>query len=343
MIKNKTLVEIGCGVGNAILPLLEQGLEEMKQHQHLHPVSVVVNDSSTEGSGAPSSSPSQELEWSVIYALDISPVAIDLLRHEKRFLQFNQRARTLYQSSSSSTTTTIPGSMEGTITTDTTATTTKMTAATTSTNTAITIILPQARAMVCDISKPLSSSSSSLSSGDTGATVNKNTDNDHDHDHDQYGWQEDSAILPPFCRGVAHVTTLLFCLSAIAPPLHMQQTCCNVASTLRPGGVLVVRDYGRYDQAQLKLARSNKICNVGAVVGHHDRDHHDHERDHDQPLPLLCLSTPDYRKHWYRKQDGTCCYYFTTDDLDSIVSHWCWIDCFGMSLYTSSLSQSGHR
>jgi hypothetical protein len=247
------------------------------------------------------------LEWSTIHALDISPVAIDLLRQDKRFLQFNQMAKNLYHSSSlstsslspSSTTHTAMGSIGATYpdvledtTTDTTATTTTS--------------IPLARAMVCDISKPVEVLMLLLSPG------GKNDDDENhqggckqDDDYDS-----DSDVLPPACQGVAHVTTLLFCLSAIAPPLDMQQACCNVASTLRPGGVLVVQDYGRYDQAQLKLARSNKNnCFGGGGSGGIGDD------PDQQPLPVLCVSTPDYNKHWYRKHDGTCCYYFTTEDL----------------------------
>jgi hypothetical protein len=178
--------------------------------------------------------------------------------------------------------------------------------------------------MVCDISKPVVVLMSSSGCSDS------DSDNPP-HDHNHGDWPDGNDLISPVGRQVAHRTTLLFCLSAIAPPLDMQQACCNVASTLRPGGVLVVRDYGRYDQAQLKLARSNKnCCGVGVVGGSGDRRRHcpplpcqdypndrptRHSQDHSPPLPALCVSTPDYNKHWYRKHDGTCCYYFTTDDL----------------------------
>lgn len=153
-----TLVEIGCGVGNALLPLLEKG-------------------------------------WTM-WGLDLSNVAIDLLKKEPRFLQSEGRAH----------------------------------------------------AHVWDISKPLL------------------------HHHEE---------TPPWC-GVAHVTTLLFCLSALDPK-DMDVAAVNVAATLKPGGTLLLRDYGRYDEAQLKLGTSR-----GKRLG----------------------------ENFYQKYDGTRVYYFTLEDLE---------------------------
>ena len=163
---NKTLVEIGCGVGNALLPLLE----------------------STNG------------QWRILHGLDLSSVAIDLVRKDPRFLAYNNNQ----QSDGGAT----------------------------------------AFAHVCDI----------------------------------------SAGLPPECVGVADVTTLLFCLSAVDPD-DMAQAAQNVAMSLRPGGILVFRDYGRYDEAQMKLgiSRSKKL-----------------------------------KDNFYRKHDGTKCFYFTIDDLERL-------------------------
>eukprot|EP00978_Attheya_sp_CCMP212_P032746 scaffold129257_cov54-Attheya_sp.AAC.6 len=81
--------------------------------------------------------------------------------------------------------------------------------------------------------------------------------------------------------GVAHVAMLLFCLSAVSPE-HMVVAARNVARTLRPGGILVFRDYGRFDEAQLKLGTSRR------------------KRLGD---------------NFYVKSDGTRCYYFDLDDL----------------------------
>jgi len=96
--------------------------------------------------------------------------------------------------------------------------------------------------------------------------------------------------LPDCLLGTAHVTTLLFCLSAIAPGPRMVQAVRNAAATLKEptddsgngGGVLVFRDYGRYDEAQLKLGTSrNKLL----------------------------------EDNFYKKHDGTKCYYFSLEDV----------------------------
>jgi len=90
--------------------------------------------------------------------------------------------------------------------------------------------------------------------------------------------------VPCECVGRADVTTLLFCLSAIDPEDHVMAA-MQIARTLSENGVLVIRDYGRYDEAQLKLAsQRNKML----------------------------------KDNFYRKSDGTKCYYFSTDDLENL-------------------------
>mmetsp|Transcript_12779 Transcript_12779/g.29894 ORF Transcript_12779/g.29894 Transcript_12779/m.29894 type:complete len:345 (-) Transcript_12779:47-1081(-) len=93
-----------------------------------------------------------------------------------------------------------------------------------------------------------------------------------------------SRELPPPCLGVSNVTTLIFCLSAIDPERH-EEAAKHVVDTLKPGGVLVFRDYGRYDEAQMKLgtSRSKRI-----------------------------------KENFYRKHDGTKCYYFELEDLQRL-------------------------
>ena len=56
----------------------------------------------------------------------------------------------------------------------------------------------------------------------------------------------------------------------------------HAASTLKPGGTLVFRDYGRYDEAQMKLGTS-RAKRIG--------------------------------DNFYVKSDGTRCYYFDLPDL----------------------------
>lgn len=167
---SRTLVEIGCGVGNAILPLTEQ----------------------------------ETARWDVIHGLDISQHAIQLLRQDDRFVAFNKLAES--QSP--------PRAIFG---------------------------------HVCDISKE----------------------------------------LPPPCKGVSDVTTLIFCLSAIDPSL-VSAAVQHVASTLKAGGRLVFRDYGRYDEAQMKLgtSRSKRI-----------------------------------KDNFYQKHDGTKCYYFTLEEVEHLFGN----------------------
>jgi Methyltransferase domain len=93
-------------------------------------------------------------------------------------------------------------------------------------------------------------------------------------------------IVPSYAHNVAHVTSLLFCLSAIHPSKHLT-VIQNVAATLLPGeGTLIFRDYGRFDLAQIKLGtQSSKLL----------------------------------QDNFYRKHDGTKCYYFTVEDLEQLM------------------------
>jgi methyltransferase-like protein 6 len=90
-----------------------------------------------------------------------------------------------------------------------------------------------------------------------------------------------SKTLPPELQCTSDLTTLLFCLSAIDPSM-MPHVIMNVASTLKPGGRLVFRDYGRYDEAQMKLGTSR------------------------------CKRI---KENFYQKHDGTKCYYFTVEEV----------------------------
>jgi hypothetical protein len=93
--------------------------------------------------------------------------------------------------------------------------------------------------------------------------------------------------LPSYVQNVANVTSLIFCLSAIHPSKH-SIVLQNVTSTLQPGnGILIFRDYGRYDLAQIKLGtQRSKLLDVD---------------------------------NFYRKHDGTKCYYFTMEDIEDLI------------------------
>ena len=84
----------------------------------------------------------------------------------------------------------------------------------------------------------------------------------------------------------ADVAILLFCLSAIGPhpSAALSRASRHVIDILKPGGTLVIRDYGRLDEAQMKLSRGEKKID----------------------------------ENFYRKGDGTGCYYFELEDLKDL-------------------------
>ena len=162
----QTLVEIGCGVGNTLLPLLE---DKNKRYGN-------------------------DIEWTV-YGVDLSTVAIDLLKKDDRFQRASRDSR--------------------------------------------------AWAGVANL----------VADG-----------------------------LPEPCKGVADIATLLFCLSAVPPGDHATAA-AHAVQALKPGGVLVIRDYGRYNQAKLQLAgqRAKRLT-----------------------------------EHYYVKHNQTKCFYFSTQDLHQL-------------------------
>ncbi|XP_030638323.1 tRNA N(3)-cytidine methyltransferase METTL6 [Chanos chanos] len=78
------------------------------------------------------------------------------------------------------------------------------------------------------------------------------------------------------------VITLIFVLSAIHPD-KMQQALENLCKVLRPGGVVLFRDYGLYDHAMLRFKSGNKLG-----------------------------------ENFYVRQDGTRSFFFSREDLASL-------------------------
>ncbi|CAB1334317.1 unnamed protein product [Coregonus sp. 'balchen'] len=58
--------------------------------------------------------------------------------------------------------------------------------------------------------------------------------------------------------GSVDVATLIFVLSAIHPD-KMQQALDNIYRVLKPGGIILFRDYGLYDHAMMRFKAGNKL------------------------------------------------------------------------------------
>ena len=175
------IVEVGCGVGNAILPLVDQHSKLIRQYtKELRP-----------STNLPRPSPPQQLHCNhhekdllverlprnlLWHCLDFAPSAIELLKKDTRFQAASKEGR--------------------------------------------------ATAHVYDLS---STHPSTINIGSATSTRMK---------------------YHQSLMNSADVVILLFCLSAIGPHPSpaLRRAARNVIDMLRPGGILVLRDYGRFDE-----------------------------------------------------------------------------------------------
>lgn len=87
-----------------------------------------------------------------------------------------------------------------------------------------------------------------------------------------------------FANGGVDFALLLFSLSALHPD-KMKAAVKKVVAAIKPGGKLFFRDYGRYDQAQLRFRSGCKL-----------------------------------QENFYVRQDNTRAYYFTTEEIADIFT-----------------------
>ncbi|XP_019493158.1 PREDICTED: methyltransferase-like protein 2A isoform X1 [Hipposideros armiger] len=88
----------------------------------------------------------------------------------------------------------------------------------------------------------------------------------------------------PVPRDSLDVIILIFVLSAVVPD-KMQKALNRLSQLLKPGGMMLLRDYGRYDMAQLRFKKGQ------------------------------CLS-----ENFYVRGDGTRVYFFTQDELNTLFT-----------------------
>ncbi|EPZ32214.1 methyltransferase-like protein 6-like protein [Rozella allomycis CSF55] len=97
-------------------------------------------------------------------------------------------------------------------------------------------------------------------------------------------------LLETISADSVDIVSSVFVFSALNPD-SMKKAIKNIYNILKPGGIILFRDYARYDAAQLRFNSNNKI-----------------------------------NDNFYVRQDGTFAYYFERDELQSLF-HECGFKC----------------
>ncbi|KAF5910727.1 hypothetical protein HPG69_004816 [Diceros bicornis minor] len=121
----------------------------------------------------------------------------------------------------------------------------------------------------------------------------------------------------PFPDGLLDVILLVFVLSSIHPD-RMQGVVNRLSKLLKPGGMLLFRDYGRYDKTQLRFKRGNSIFGLelfSCVLKNALFILHEYKVSLITAIFFLgqCLS-----ENFYVRGDGTRVYFFTKGEIHSM-------------------------
>lgn len=95
----------------------------------------------------------------------------------------------------------------------------------------------------------------------------------------------DAIIRPLIAPASLDIITLIFTLSALKPD-SMQATISNLASLLKPGGLILFRDYAQFDLSQLRFKGGSYLS-----------------------------------ENYYVRADGTTSYFFTKELVDNLFSN----------------------
>lgn len=90
----------------------------------------------------------------------------------------------------------------------------------------------------------------------------------------------------PYTKNTHDFSILIFVLSAIFPESHVSWL-QKISDQLAPGGILYIRDYGKYDLAQIRFAQKKKS---------------------------------KVHENFYVRYDNTLVYYFTVEELEELMA-----------------------